>query len=77
MKGFEKIENNKLSLLTESKYSKKISEVYGERLLPKVGRYHGSVDIEQLINTPMSLKRILSNSVEEFIEGVRMSLTHH
>jgi hypothetical protein len=70
MKGFEKKENNKLSLLTESKYSQKIYEVHSEELTPKLKTYYDSLDIKQLINSPMNLKRILANAVEELIQGV-------
>lgn len=67
MKGFEKNENDNLNTLSESRYSQKISK---EQTQLPTKTYYDSLDIKQLINSPMSLKRILANAVEELIQGV-------
>lgn len=58
-----------LSLLTESRYSQKITETYSSPATPKQKSYYDTADINQLINQPINLKKVLEIG-EELIEGV-------
>ena len=57
-----------LNSLSESRYSQKITESYSSLELPKQKSYNTG-DIKQLLNSPMSLKKILTTG-EELIEGM-------
>ena len=58
-----------LNILSESRYSQKITESYTSLELPKQKSYYAVADINQLINSPISLKKILATG-EELIEGI-------